>query len=163
MMPLTELLMEERHRFTGENPPVHLWDRFPNWQNAYEEEGLPDQDETTLRPADNQQSIDDEVSFTAGNAVLADGQTVPALLVVMSGELDAVHVYPDPSQDDCWIVSFDVPSGRWRAMNDDWFLETDGVIRVPVGNAAVFPLRVSSRLPLQHTGQIIDVEIRNPD
>src|SRR5262245_52114629 len=58
---LRSLRMEERLRFTGENPPLSLWARFPNWQNAIEEETFPGQDETTLRPADNQQTIDDEV------------------------------------------------------------------------------------------------------
>ena len=66
--------MEERLRFTGNNPPVGLWPRYPNWQNAYDEEGVPGQDETTLRPADNQQVIDDDVSFSAGDAALANGQ-----------------------------------------------------------------------------------------
>ena len=51
-----------------------------------------------LCPADNQQTIDDEVSFTAGDAVLANGQIVPAMLGVLSGELGWVYVYPDSSQ-----------------------------------------------------------------
>lgn len=147
--------MEEHLRFTGKNPPLRHWDRFPNWQNTYEEEELPDQDETTLRPADNQATIDDDVSFTAGDAVLADGRSIPALLGVLSGEWEGIHVYPDPSQDVCWTLSFDVPSQRWKAMNEDWYLELDGVLRVPVGDTAVFPLRVSSRVPLQHTGQVL--------
>lgn len=154
--------MEERLRFTGENPPVSHWAGCPNWQNAYEEEGLPGQDETTLRPADNQQMIDDDVSLTAGAAVLANGLTVPALLGMLSGELGWVYVYPDPSQDVCWMLSFHVQSERWVAMNDDWFLRSEGVMRVPVGNSAVFPIRVTSRLPLQSTGDIIAVEIEDP-
>jgi hypothetical protein len=154
--------VEERLRFTGENPPVRLWPRFPNWQNAYEEEGMPGQDETTLRPADNQESIDDDVSFTAGDAILPNGQVVPAMLGVLSGELGWVYVYPDPAQDICWMLSFHVPSQRWVAMNDDWFLQSGGVVRVPVRGSTVFPIRVTSRLPLQRSGEVIAQEIDDP-
>jgi hypothetical protein len=157
-----ESRVEERLRFTGENPPVRLWARFPNWQNAYEEEGLPGQDETTLRPADNQQMIDNDVSFTAGEAVMANGQRFPAMLGVLSGELGWVYVYPEPSQDVCWVLSFHVPSQRWAAMNDDWFLQGSAVMRVPVGDSAMFPIRVASRLPLERTGEIIAAEIEDP-
>jgi hypothetical protein len=151
--------MEERFRFTGENPPLRLWHRFPNWQNAYEEEGMPGQDESTLRPADNQQTIDDDVSFTAGDAMLASGQSAPALLWVLCGELYSVCVYPEPEQDNCWVLGFDVPSRRWIAMNDDWSLQVRGILRVPVEDPGVFPLRITSRLPLRRSGNIIVAEI----
>lgn len=155
--------MEERLRFTGENPPVELWDRFPNWQNAYEEEGLPGQDETTLRPADNQQIIDDEVTFTVGNAILASGETVATLLGILCGELDWVYVYPNLQSDACWVLRLDVPSHRWVAMNDDWFLQSnERLLPVPIADQNVFPLRVASRLPLQRTGQLIAVDISSP-
>ncbi len=87
-----KLLVEERLRFTGQAPPPGLLERYPNWQNAYEEEGMPEQDETTLRPADNQSTIDDIVSCTAGDAIFASGQRLPALLVVLCGELAVVNV-----------------------------------------------------------------------
>jgi hypothetical protein len=151
--------MEERLRFTGENPPPSLWHRFPNWQNAYEEEGLPGQDETTLRPADNQQTIDDDVSVTAGDAMFASGQSAPALLGVLCSELDWVYVYPEPKQDNCWVLRFDVPSRRCVAMNEDWFLQVRGILRVPVEDPEVFPLRITSRLPVHRSGNIIVVEI----
>ncbi|MFN0052766.1 MAG: hypothetical protein ACKV0T_11285 [Planctomycetales bacterium] len=154
--------MEERLRFTGENPPVRLWSRYPNWKNAYEEEGFPGQDETTLRPADNQLTVDDDVSFTAGDAVLSNGKIVPAMLGVDSGELGWVYVYPEPSSDDCWMLSFNVPSQRWLAMNDVCLLQSGGMVGVPVGDSAVFPIRVNSRLPLERTGAIISMEIRDP-
>ena len=153
--------MEERFRFTGENPPPGLWARFPNWQNAYEEEGSPGQDETTLRPADNQQTIDDDVSFTAGDAIFANGQPAPALLGLLCGELDWVYVYPRPEQDECWVLGYDVPSQRWVAKNEDWFLRGKGILRTPVEASGVFPLRIISRLPLQRSGRIIAVEIGN--
>jgi len=157
-----KLPMAEKLRFTGENPPPSLWSRFPNWQNAYDEEGIPGQDETTLRPADNQRTIDGEVTFTAGDATFACGDTVPAMLGVISGELGWIYVYPNPDEELCWVLSFHVPSNHWIAMNDDWFLEGGEVLRVPVGDSDVFPMRVGSRLPLQSSGEVIKVEIGNP-
>lgn len=155
--------MEERFRFTGEDPPYRLWGRFPNWQNAFGEEDLSNQDETTLRPADNQETIDDDVTYTAGDAVFASGQICPALLCVQSGEVGWINVYPDAQQMECWIVRFDVPNAKWVAMNDDWFLEEGVILRVPLDDPDVFPLRVTSRLPLQRSGELIVIDIENLD
>jgi hypothetical protein len=148
--------VEERLRFTGENPPPGLWVRFPNWQNAYEEEGLPGQDETTLRPSDNQETIDDDVTFTAADAVFADGRTVPALLGVLAGDVGWIYIYPQPAEDDCWLLYLDLVSDRWTAMNGD------ALLPVPTEDANLFPMRVASRLPLQHTGQLIAIQIGTP-
>lgn len=155
-----ESRLDEHPRITGQNPPLHLWDRFPNWQNAYEEETLDDQDETTLRPADNQQAIDDDVSFAAGEAVLAGGQKLPALLALVTGEIDYVYAYPNPSRDECWVLRSDLEGENWVAMNEDWFLEIQGILPVPLQTPGLFPMRVISRLPLASTGRVIDIEIR---
>jgi hypothetical protein len=153
---------DEAPRITGENPPLRLWQRFPNWQNAYDEEGLPDQDETTLRPSDNQRTIDPEVTFTAGDARLSHGRQVPALICLAFGELDQVYIYPDPEADECWLVSVDPLSGRWKAMNHDWLLQAEGMLRVPLGDSSIFPLELTSRLPLEQTGKAIAVLIEDP-
>jgi hypothetical protein len=154
--------MEERLRFTGENPPVQHWLRYPNWENAFDEEDFPDQDETTLRPADNQDNIDDDISFTAGEAVLANGRNVPALLGLLSSQVDWIYVYPNPDEDVCWVLSFHMPSKSWKAMSEDWFLQSGGLVHVPVGDSSVFPLHVTSRLPLQQTRKNITLEIADP-
>jgi hypothetical protein len=60
------------------------------------------------------------------------------------------------------MLSFHVTSRRWKAMNDDWFLQSGGVERVPVGNSAVFPMRVTSRLPIKRSGETIEQEIEDP-
>lgn len=39
---------------------------------------------------------------------------------------------------------------------------TDLIIRVPVDELGVFPVSISSRLPLQNTGAIITIEISDP-
>jgi hypothetical protein len=154
--------MAKRLRFTGKNPLPSLADDYPNWENAYDEEGSPGQDETTLRPADNQKTIDDMVSFTAADALLANGTTLPAWLYVVRGELGDVHVYPDPKKDEVWAVRFDSRVQNWVAQNQAWLLQIPGIVRVPVNDSAVFPVRITSRLPLQRTGSVIAVEIAQP-
>lgn len=52
-------------RFTGEWPPPDLWKEYPNWEPALEEEGEPGQDETTLRPGEEQRFVIG-FGFTAG-------------------------------------------------------------------------------------------------
>jgi hypothetical protein len=153
---------DEAPRFTGENPPMRLWSRFPNWELALDEEGLPGQDETTIRPSVNQATIGPDVCFTAGDAALADGSTVPALLCMAMGQLDQVYVYHNPPEEHCWLVSVDPLSQGWVAMNQDWLLKQAGMLRVPVGDRSVFPVTLTSRLPLERSGEPIKVLIDIP-
>ncbi len=154
--------MAKRLRFTGENPPTKLWVKYPNWQYALEEEDLPDQDETTIRPADNQRSIDDDVCFSAGDAISAGGATFPALLYLISRELDSIYVIPDPKKNDCWILQFEDDSKRWVVCNDEDSPSTDGILAAPLDEPGMFPLRVTSRLPVKGTRKRLLVEIERP-
>jgi hypothetical protein len=72
--------MGQQYRFTGEWPHPDLLSRMPNWENAIDEGHLPDRDETTIRPAANQRSIDLGVPFAAGDAWLPDGRFVCGIL-----------------------------------------------------------------------------------
>src|SRR5262245_58348279 len=85
--------MAKKLRFTGEWPPQQYWSQFPNWENALDEEDEPAQDETTLRPAEEQTYIAEYTSFTTGNATLADGRTAPALIEVLGGTPAAVVIF----------------------------------------------------------------------
>ena len=82
-------------RFTEENPPLKYLDEFPNWSNAYDEETEDDQDETTLKPHEQQHFIDDNVSFTAADLTAADGTKYVALLYVIAGVACDISVYGD--------------------------------------------------------------------
>lgn len=57
-------------RFTGQNPPPELWRTYPNWLNAFEEEGEAGQDETTLVPHEVQTHIAPHTAFTAATVCL---------------------------------------------------------------------------------------------
>ena len=72
--------MNSELRITGEWPSPELLKRFPNWENALDEEGLEGQDETTLRPSVNQTVIEKYVPFSGGIARLNNGQECPAII-----------------------------------------------------------------------------------
>ena len=153
--------MQDRLRFTGENPPPSLWLRYPNWQIAYEEEGFPGQDESTLRPADNQELIDQDVNWTAGDVVYSDGRKFAAFLAIIDGETCCVvNVYPQYDRNMFWSLACN--ASEWVACNGDWSLEADWYLAVPLDEPGIFPLRVTSRLRLKISGMPISLEIELP-
>lgn len=73
-----------------------MWDEMPNWEHAYGEEGRSGQDETTLKPSRSQTHIHLNVAYTAADATLSSGTTVPAMIHLRDGEPDAVTCFgPD--------------------------------------------------------------------
>src|SRR6516225_7420554 len=77
--------MAKKLRYTGDWPPPKVLQRYPNWEMAYEEEGMDGQDETTIRPQAEQTVIDLETVHTAADVWLADGRTYPAIVTVAFG------------------------------------------------------------------------------
>ena len=137
-------------RFTGETPPQSLWEQYPNWEYALDEEGEPGQDETTLRPSEEQQFISSDVAFTVGIAVQADGARLPAFLEVINAELSGINVFPSPTES--WSVRLLGTPALWVCITNDWLpLEERGPVASPDDNR-IFPLYVESRLPLKPSG-----------
>jgi hypothetical protein len=135
-----------RLRFTGEDPPQDLWAEFPNWENALDEEDVEGQDETTLRPAAVQDRLTDDVVFTVGLARYSDGRQFPALLETNAQRVDGVTVYPQSGNP--WrIVRLGQPA-RWTAFLEEWLPEERrSFAPVSLGDLALFPLLIESRLP----------------
>jgi hypothetical protein len=75
-------------RFTGRLPTEAAMRQFPNWEFALEEEGLPDQDETTLRPGEDQSVIDWDTACTAAIATTPNGTE---LMVILRGDGMSMH------------------------------------------------------------------------
>jgi len=130
-------------RFTGENPPLQYLEQFPNWSNAYDEEDEDDQDETTLKPHEEQHFIDDDVSFTAADLTFADGAKQVALLEVIACVPCAIDVY---DKDDFYLRNRNYPTERWETMRQDWLPEDERRKEVSFDDASIFPLQVTSRL-----------------
>jgi hypothetical protein len=146
-------------RFTGEWPPQKLWVKYPNWEYALDEEDADGQDETTLRPARNQRTIDDDVAYTAGEVEQADGSRIPALIEVNCGEAVGVTVFT--KADDGWAVRELGAPPRWVCIVQDWLPEEHRSPTVSFENGSVFPLVVQSRLPLETTGNRLVLKIRS--
>lgn len=143
-------------RFTGEWPPPGLWKQYPNWEPALEEEGEPDQDETTLRPAEEQQFVI-EFGFTAGEVEQANGHRLPALLG-MCDEVDAVTAFT--SEAGGWSIRLLGEPARWVCIVEDWKPEAERSPSVSFEDTSVFPLLVRSLLPTRPTGKLIAFQIR---
>jgi hypothetical protein len=131
-------------RFTGEDPPLELWDEYPNWTNAWDEEGEDGQDETTLRPDAEQTFISGDTTFTAAQAILADGRSYPALAVIGNGELWSFNVYEGS---DPWYYRHNNPENRWEPYAMPWLDEKDRPPVVSHDDAKIFPLKLALRLP----------------
>ena len=131
-------------RFTGENPPLEYLEQFPNWSNAYDEEGDDDQDETTLKPHEQQNFIDDHVSFTTADLKTANGAKYVALLEVIAGVPCALDVYDNES----WILqNRNYPIDQWRSLREPWLPEDLKTKEILFDDTSIFPLQVRSRLP----------------
>lgn len=64
--------MAEKLLFTGGWPPHQYLNQYPNWSNAWDEEG--------------EGYIDEETAFTMADATLADGRTCLAIVQVDYGD-----------------------------------------------------------------------------
>lgn len=91
-------MMDERYRFTGEWPPVSLLQRFPNWEYALDEEEVDGQDETTIRPEEQQTRISANTAYTGAKAHFADGRILDAIVEALSGDIRMVVVLLDDNQ-----------------------------------------------------------------
>jgi hypothetical protein len=140
--------MEARSlRYTGENPPVEVLAKYPNWVNAYDEEDVEGQDETTLKPEDVQAHVTDETTFTAGDIVFADGTTLPVLISLLSGEVTGFCVYRVPE----WpYLSHDAEWNLWSVLPDYGSQDRDRSEQW--WKTQRFPAQLASRLPFLSTG-----------
>ncbi len=151
--------MPRQHRYTGACPPLGVISQFPNWDYALDEEGEPDQDETTIRPEAEQTFITSRTAFSAADAWLANGEHFTALVEVLGGRIWAVNVFQSQG---VWRVYFDQRSGAWQPFVQDWLPENERCPSVALLDSSVFPLRVASGLPVGRTGRQWRVIIR-PD
>lgn len=148
--------MTERLRFTGDWPPPQYLKQYPNWGNAWDEEGEEDQDETTLKPSDEQRYIDDETAFTVAEATLADGKNCLAIIQVDCGDPQVIDVFEAESP---WRLSFSLPDQKWVPFVQSWLPLPQRMPSVSPDDPRIFPLRVISRLPKTSGGVPLDIQI----
>jgi hypothetical protein len=142
--------MHTRLRFTGQNPPPELWREYPNWRNAYEEEGMEGQDETTLMPDEVQTHIGESTSFTAGVARLHDGREFPAFLSLGRAGIDGCEVHQTSAP---WRIYFSYPDKRWVPFRAEWLPVGQRPHSVSLEDDAVFPLEIVMAVPWRQGGK----------
>lgn len=147
-------------RITGDNPSPELLEQYPNWENALDEEGDDGQDETTLRPAEDQSVIGEYVPFTAGIAWLNDGRECAAILEMIDG-ISGLQFYLDGH----WyrVIRWSGRFGefeRWEPFVQEWLPEDERAFApFSLDDERFFPLRFVSRLPFHKTSSPIRARI----
>jgi hypothetical protein len=142
--------MPARLRFTGKNPPPELWHQYPNWRNAYEEEGLSGQDETTLMPHEVQTHVAPQTSFTAGTARLHNGAEFPAFLAIGRDGIDGCQVYQTASP---WRIYYNYPQRKWVSFVAEWLPEAERPPHVSFEDESVFPIEIRMAVPWHEGGR----------
>jgi hypothetical protein len=126
-------------------------DQYPNWEFAIDEESEDDQDENTLRPAENQSNVSLYVDFTVCDAFLADGRKLPALLEVMREPPGLVYVFVKEGV--AWTVALNDDTDLWCPEDLYWLDEDCRPPVVLLSDKTIFPLTVVSRLPKELDGE----------
>jgi hypothetical protein len=144
--------MKDRIRVTGDWPPQQYWDQYPNWENAYNEEGEDDQDETTLRPSLVQSYIHEDTTFTVGEVKSADGQTMVAILTVPGGKLEEANAFANGHG--VWSIFYSRVKAKWLTCD---YRHMPKIVEVNEPN--IFPLTIRSRLPREPGGKPIHIAV----
>ncbi len=138
-------MKKNKLRFTGEWPPIRLWDEYPNWEFALGEEDDEFQDETTLKPDENQFFIGKYTAYTAGKVVQANGKTLPALIEIIHPNIAGVYGFIN--EQDCWMVREIGTPPKWTCIVYEWLNESDRGPTVSFDDKDVFPIIVKLKLP----------------
>ena len=149
-----EWLTSKRIRVTGDFPPLRYLDKYPNLENALDEEGVEGQDETTLRPARVQRVITTDTTFTAGEVFSGDGRRFIAILEVPNwGRLDGVTTFGDGKP--VWYVFYSRAEEKWITCVA---AQLPKIVRAP--DVSIFPLIIKSRLPNEMTGKPLNIVVQ---
>jgi hypothetical protein len=151
--------MAKALRYTGDWPPPEVLRKYPNWVFAHDEEGEESQDETTIRPEDQQSFISHETQITAATLLLPDGRTLPALVCMDHGSPAGVSAFEERWS---WSVWRDHGTTSWSPPNQDYLPEAERLPSVSLSDSRVFPVRFATLLPRESGGQPWRIEIR-PD
>ena len=133
------------NRFSNRWPPPDLWGLFPNWAFARVEGSRDERDETTLEPADEQDRLNEEVDYTAGEVELANGVVAPALLELIVGKLWGVEIFLGGAH---WSLQLLDGSNGWAC-----------VAGVSFEDRSAFPLVVRSRLCTANERPLVETRI----
>jgi hypothetical protein len=131
---------------------------YPNWVFAYDEEGEEGQDETTVKPEEQQSFITGQTQVSAGRLLLADGQSVPAIVCLERGSPIGVSAYQGRWT---WSVWRDGNKPTWRPATQDYLPESQRLPSVSLSDTRVFPLRFETSLPREAGGLPWRIEIRS--
>lgn len=147
---------EEKLRYTGDWPPPKVLKQYPNWEMAYDEEGVDGQDDTTLRPEEDQSVISCDTAHTAGDVRMADGRTFPAIITVFFWPPTSCSFHDGKRW---WAIQ--KIKGKWEPYSQDYLPGSKREKNLDLKDKTIFPLRIQTRLP-HWSGKRWKIEI-HPD
>ena len=150
-------MADARLRFSGWHIPFEYRDQYPCWENALDEEGLEDQDESTLRPC-AKPIITDATAVAAALAVTADGRQLPAMIVLNFDRRAATNVIIHIDADfEGRVVEVSGRQDNWveYATKPGWYPAWTSAIAEP----GLLPLKLATLASAQRTGTPISFEI----
>ena len=117
------------------------------------------QDEGTLKPEGQQRVISSSTAFTTGTSRLSGGRVLPVLLEMIDGKVWGIEVC-DPEGD--WRLVYDPNQEHWRCYVESWLPLSERSCRnVGSTDRDIFPLRVSSTLPLEATNECWEIVLES--
>lgn len=137
-------------RLTGRRPSARQLERWPNWRPCLDEEDEPGQDESTMRPDDEQAIIGPGTNGTAFAATDATGRSFPLFGLAVwpddlkRGHLDEVILLERPAR----TISVAGDRRSWEPAIRGPTLPLDSP-RLPIRARSVLPLRDGRHLELR--------------
>jgi hypothetical protein len=120
--------------------------KYPSWAWITAEEleaDMDPQDNLTIKPADEQQFIHEDVCLTAGEVTYGNGSKFPSWVELHRGWVKALNVLQ--------------PNGNWRMARNP----VTEVWDLPLSQPVVFPLVLQTRLPRSRNGAPLRITIRS--
>jgi hypothetical protein len=143
-----------KYRYTGEWAPIEVLEKFSNWDYALDEEDIEGQDETTIKPQENQKEIDSTTCASVADIDLPSGERIHGIIVLV----DKSILFVDFLFNEQWY-RIEKRNDVWVTLYEEWLPIERRAPKIDMTDKRFFPMHVVSRLPVQG-GKRIEIEIR---
>ena len=144
----------EKYRYTGEWPPIEILEKFSNWDYALDEEDVEGQDETTIKPQENQIEVDSATCGSVADISLPSGEKTHGVVVLADKDI----LFVDFLFNKKWH-RIEKKKDVWIPLYEEWLPVERRAPKFDIKDGRFFPMEVISRVPIQG-GERIKIEIK---
>ena len=137
----------KKHRYTGVWPPIKILQKIYNWDYALGEESSPGQDETTIKPQEVQNCIDNWTAFTVATVEFNDQSKHTAIIELINSKISSISVFHNDKDNECWRIVKNWNNSNWEPFIQDWLPVERRCDSVTMKEYGIFPLKILSKLP----------------